>query len=293
MHGEKIQLFRKRDFSDKINVTVEFIRQNFMSFFKPLLYMLGPLSIISGLMSYQNIRSSGNVSDAIESSAAIGTYNAMGLTWITLVVIGFSIFGYVLVFTTVYGYMKFYHEKYPEPISPREVINVAIAEFPSYLLLGVLVTFIVVVGMFLCILPGIYLAVTLSFCAATYIFEKGGVTRAIERSFQLIKDHWWETFGLVIVATILGSVVSVIFNIPMYVFFGVGMYTVMLEPDITLESSSILVQIGVILGLILAQFGQLISYIIPLIAMGFQYFNLREEKESIGLMSKIDELKPE
>jgi hypothetical protein len=294
MQNQKIQLFRKRDFSEKINVTVEFIRQNFREFIIPILYLLGPISVISGLMSYQNIRNtSSTINEAIETSDTIGGYSFSEFTWISAVVILIAVIGYVFVFASVYAYMKLYHDKSPEPINPREVINSAIAEFPAYFLLGLIVMAITMVGMILCVLPGIYLGVVLSFCGAIYMFERGGVTRPIERSFQLIKDNWWETFGLVIIATILGSIISLVFNIPMYIFFGVGMYTVMIDPNITLESSSVFVQIGVVAGLILAQFGQLTSYIIPLIVLGFQYFHLVEEKESVGLMSRIEDLKTE
>jgi len=292
MTGDKIPFFKKRDFTDRLNVSIEFIRQNFQGFFIPILYILGPIAIITGLITFQNIRNtSRTISEAMELSGPVQTFGPGEFTWLTLILVFLSVLGPVMVYSIIYNYMKLYHEHYPRPILPGEVINRAIEDFPGYLALAIIIVVITVLGALLCVLPGIYLGVVLSFSGAVFAFEKGGITGAVERCFQLIKQNWWETFGLVIITFLLGAVISIIFDIPLYIFFGVGVYSVMIQPDVTLDSTSFFVQAGVVSGLILAQFGQFISYIIPLIAVSFQYFHLVEEKESVGLLGKIDNLK--
>ena len=46
-----IQLFQQRDFGDKINVTFQYISQNFKSFGLSLLYIVGPVALVAGIAS--------------------------------------------------------------------------------------------------------------------------------------------------------------------------------------------------------------------------------------------------
>ncbi|WP_332368767.1 hypothetical protein [Spirosoma telluris] len=46
-----IQLFQQRDFGDKINVTFQYITQNFRSLSLALLYIVGPVALLAGIAS--------------------------------------------------------------------------------------------------------------------------------------------------------------------------------------------------------------------------------------------------
>ena len=47
-------------------------------------------------------------------------------------------------------------------------------------------------------------------------YEKKGFFEAVFRSFKLVKDKWWSTFGLIIVLYLIVGVSSYIFLIPWY-----------------------------------------------------------------------------
>ena len=61
-------------------------------------------------------------------------------------------------------------------------------------------------GLVLCILPGIYLAVGYVFALPLVIDKKMEFWPAMEVSRQVVHRHWWSTFGLVIVLAIVAFV---------------------------------------------------------------------------------------
>jgi hypothetical protein len=60
------------------------------------------------------------------------------------------------------------------------------------------------VGLFLCILPGIYLAVSWIFTIALVIDKRMGFWEAMELSRKVVGKHWWKMFGFIIVLALLG-----------------------------------------------------------------------------------------
>lgn len=54
-YAQKIIFYKKRDFSQKINATIEFIRQNAKPLGKAILFIVGPLAILNGLLFSQYI----------------------------------------------------------------------------------------------------------------------------------------------------------------------------------------------------------------------------------------------
>lgn len=94
--------------------------------------------------------------------------------------------------------------------------------FVPLLLVGILNGLIVLGGTVLLIIPGIFLAVALSF-AQLLVLDKGlRGTDAIAASYRLVKDRWWATFwrqiaigvvfgiGIAIVTNILSTMISAV-----------------------------------------------------------------------------------
>lgn len=77
--------------------------------------------------------------------------------------------------------------------------TMAIPLLIMFILMGVLI----VGGLVLLILPGIYLAIAYSF-APYLIIEKGmGVWESLETSRKAITQYWWRYFGLMLVSALL------------------------------------------------------------------------------------------
>jgi membrane-anchored glycerophosphoryl diester phosphodiesterase (GDPDase) len=104
--------------------------------------------------------------------------------------------------------------------------------FPSlkqawkFLLLGILVGLIIIGGLILLIIPGIYFMVRLAFTNLSMVDQKGNVKGSIKHSWKLVqKDVFWTvllTMLLVLVLTILGAIA---FGIGFLITYPIAMLT--------------------------------------------------------------------
>jgi hypothetical protein len=90
----------------------------------------------------------------------------------------------------------------------RDSVSYAVKRLPSLLWLTVLV---LVFGFFLalpCLIPLIWLGVAWAVALPALLTEDVRGVEALRRSFRLVRGFWWRTFGLLLLAMILISVVD-------------------------------------------------------------------------------------
>ena len=89
--------------------------------------------------------------------------------------------------------------------------NLAFLPLALFGLVGQLLIFL---GLFLCILPGIYLAISWVFFTALIILDKRlDFWQAMELSRKVVSKHWWQVFGFALVCGLVllcGAVLCVI-----------------------------------------------------------------------------------
>jgi len=288
-YTQKIVFYRIRNFSQKLNATIEFIRQNIKPLGKSIIYILGPMAILNGLLFSQYIDFMfGNMSNSDPVNvqnpfAFIANPSYIGFLFL-------SSFSALLNFAIIFNFMKIYQKKFPEEISVTEVLNASWKDILPLLVLGIMATIIIIFGMFAFVIPGIYLAVVFSLSLPILFFERGGIFEAIGRSFKLIRGKWWSTFGLLIVASVLMYAVSMIFILPFYVFYFLSIFTLVEQTGFSADISSWWFQGGMTLSVMFMFLGSFLTYSIPMVALSFQYFNLVERRESVGLMGEIEQL---
>jgi hypothetical protein len=71
-----------------------------------------------------------------------------------------------------------------------------------------LYTLCVVAGTIALIIPGIFLAVRLYFAAQAAVVDEATGTHALRRSWNLVEDQWWRTFGILIVLAIVSGLLA-------------------------------------------------------------------------------------
>jgi len=81
---------------------------------------------------------------------------------------------------------------------------------------------LVLLGLILFILPGIYLLVSWTFALPLIIDRKMDFWEAMELSRKMVTKHWWKMFGLVIVLMLLGLAGLVVFFVGVFVAAAVG-----------------------------------------------------------------------
>jgi hypothetical protein len=191
----------------------------------------------------------------------------------------FSLFGLFiqsLVIATFYTYIEAYVKNGKgnfelSDITPQ-LFNNGLLAIGASLAVFVMVIF----GLILCILPGIYFANTLSPVIIILLFERKGIAAAFTRSAFLVNRQWWNTILINIVGLIIIWMVSFVFSIPgMLAGFSISLT----DPATTLQNYPdwywILSGISTIVSSVF--------YIIPYTFIAFQYFNLDEITKPEGL----------
>ena len=275
---QKINLYQKRDFGEKINITFAFLRQNFQSLGQSLLFIAGPLLLIIGVISSLLPMIAQNEVDVF-SVLGGGTINAL-----------LSVISGVLVVAVVYVYLDLYLQKPTlEPIGVGEVWNGVKGVFLPFLVASVVVGIVVVLGFMFLLIPGFILLAALSLIFVIMKREHLSFGDAFSRCFKLVGGNYLSTLLLIVVIVILQLIINIIVGLPAILLIGFDAYF-SASGETLLQDQSLFYQLLYIIAQIVNTIcSQLLSSIFW-IALAFQYGNLIEKKEATGLMQDIDAL---
>lgn len=109
-----------------------------------------------------------------------------------------------------------------EPPDWRASLRFATSRLGSLVWLTLLFGLGVGVGLVLCIVPGVYLYVAWSVAVPALLFENLRGSRALGRSRGLVKNRWWPTVGVLLVAFILSEIVQGVVSGLLVVVVSVG-----------------------------------------------------------------------
>jgi hypothetical protein len=133
------------------------------------------------------------------------------------------------------------------------------------------------VAMLFCGVPFFWLFPYAAMTLPIMVIENGSLGYSFSRSFKIIKDNFWITFGTLIVVWIIVYACMTMIILPTSLFNMIGMFT-----HKTPHMSLTLTMITTILQSLCQVFT-----IIPIITISLAYFSLVEQKESPGLMERI------
>lgn len=278
LETQKINLYEKRDFGEKINATFAFLRQNFVPLGKSLLFIAGPLllivGIISGLLPVFAV-------DEMGVFSIIGGGAINGLL---------SLFAGTLVIAVVHVYLDRY-------LRQPEVRSIEVAEvwegvkdvFGKMLLAVVVVGIVVALGFIFLFIPGLILLAALSLIFVVMLRENLSMGDAFSRCFKLVSGNYLSTLLLIFVMVILQTMLGVIIGIPAMLIIGFDAFFTA-SGEAILEDQSLFQQLIYVIAQIINTVGNQFLSAITLIAIAFQYGNLVEKKEAAGLMQEIETL---
>ena len=107
-----------------------------------------------------------------------------------------------------------------QPIDLGTVLRELKPRLPPLLGLTLLVTLVVLLGTLACVLPGIWLYVGLALAVPVLILENTTIRGAMSRSWQLVKGNWWRIFGILLLAAVLVTLISMVISLPFSLFSG-------------------------------------------------------------------------
>ena len=288
--NKPIVLRKTRDFGEKLNATIEFIRAHFKGLFRSIIFIGGPLMLITSVLMgfYQN-----NVMWlSTRSSQPIGPTDELFTDVLGVAVFAmlFSTLTVALVITIINEYIVLYLEKQSNKIEPAEVWQRVKKDYLMILLSTIGYWVLVFIGGIFLAIPGIYLSITLSLIYIVQITERKGFFSAMSRCINIINGKWWSTFGINLVCWFIWGVLLYALLIPYYIVTFAELFHNISETGEAgmLNEPSLISKVLTIFFSAVYMLGSYIAMIIPVIGVAFQYFNLVERKESTGLLQKID-----
>jgi len=303
-----IELQRQRDFSRKVNATFEFIKQNFTSLSKSILVIAGPPVLIGSLLMGSFIQEwFGTIQMAAANPEA---YQGFAQNYFIkfLLLFAFILISGTITLCTINNYILLYAEKRTNQIEVSEVWlrvrSTVLMYLGSMILFAVLATVVsflftipmVILGLIspvliffgiIILFGGIfYVLVSVSLTFIIQAYEKKNFLESMLRSFRLVQNKWWSTFGLIFILYMIMMVIMYIPAIPFYiVLFVNALHNTNVSPnDVTSSSGQIWITIFIAIYYLL----QMLLNTLPNIGIAFQYFNLVELKEAKGLMNEIE-----
>lgn len=199
-----------------------------------------------------------------DALARDGTVYTSGSTAIPTVAV--AVLGFLSAILTIGALSRLLVEVYTgHPMTWQESLRYASRHLGPLVWLGLVAGVLLVVAYALLIVPGIFFTVAWSLAVPVLVFEGGGVIAALRRSWDLVRGHWWTTFGALVVAFLI--------------IFGIGFLV-----GAILNSAASSSSIGLILTL--SGLSRAISAVVayPLVAAisAVIYANLRAQKEGVA-----------
>lgn len=272
-----INLRKAREFGDVFNDTFAFLKQEAKPLFNSILLFALPFLLISSIgVAYVQATQRNYLTPGLDFNF-FDYFSKMAL------IILFALIGQMMLMLTVYSYCKLYVEKGAGNFSNNDIfVEIRKSFFPC---LGavIILAIVVVFGTAMCLVPGIYLGVSLSMVLPIMIIESKGFGVSFSRSFDLTHKQWWWTFLILFVYVIMYYIFAIILSLPGLIF-GI---TKLFEMGST-EGFSIptyLIIYNAIIGLV----GTLITVVLH-IAIVLQYFNITELFEGQTLSHRIDQI---
>jgi hypothetical protein len=282
MEPNKIELRQDRDFGQVFNATFAFIKQEFKPLGASVLVFIVPFALLLGicLIWFQSSILADVTGQEPQFGASKGVLPSNFIK-LYLLFMGFFVLSQTMIITTIYSYLNLYLSKV-EKISISEMFwEVKYNFLPVF---GALfISFVLIlIGLVCCLLPGIYLAISLSFFIPAMIFEQSRFGQAFSRSFQLAHYRWWWTFLLALTSIIMIYALNFLIQSPLLLWGYSGTL-------FNLNSYKSISTGQAIYSAIATALSQLL-YIIPAFLIGFQHFSIVEAKEQTLLNEKINQI---
>jgi hypothetical protein len=157
----------------------------------------------------------------------------------------------------------------------------ALSKFWTIIGVNLLTGLFVGVGIMFCILPGIYLAISMSFMLFIALFENKGVGDALNRTFKIAHFKWWWNFLLIVAVTFSTSMMAGLITLPfsaLQIFYTVT------------GANQDFAQILYIISLVMNYSISFLTYPIVFTAIALQYFSNVEEMEQPQLAERIGQI---
>lgn len=272
-----IDFKKQRDFGQVINDTFTFLRQNFKPLIKTYAMFCG-LFVLANMcaMLMQQYKAVHIINEGLTTGNndqfAFGMY---GIEY--FLAIFFTFASYASMSVAILSYIAVYIQKGNQTPTSEEIWGYFKYYFFRVFGSSIFLAIINFVGFLFCLVPGFYLFPFVCMFFPIMVIENGTFTYSFGRSFKIIKDNFWITFGTLIVVWIIVYACMSMIVLPTSLFSMIGMFG-----SKTPSMSVTLTMVTTVLQSLCQVFT-----ILPVITVALVYFSLVEQKENQGLLERI------
>ena len=272
---ETVEFKKRRDFGQVINDTFAFIRQNIKPLIKTYFTFCGLFVLASmATLLLQQFK----MVNVINTVGGMGHTRGIGLYGIEYFLsLIFSFASYSSMTVAVLSYIAIYVQKGNQTPTLDEVWGFFKYYFFRVFGSSFLLMLLLIIGFMFCLVPGFYLFPFIAMMFPIMVIENSSLSYSFSRSFSLIKENFWVTFGTLIIVWIIVYACTTLIVLPTSLFNMLAMFSSK-NPQMSLTLT--------LITTVLQSLCQVFT-IVPIITISLMYFNLVEEKESVGLMERI------
>ena len=302
----KIEFYRQRTFSEKLNAVFDFIRENWRPLLKYSFYLIIPVCLIQTLATNAVM----SFSFKMGANSALGA-NRFGDSMISILgnfgaMMFCMLIGSAIMSGLIYALMQTYsaRENRLQNVTLNDFKEVLVKNIWKYIRLILAILFVYLLSILIMVMAvvllsawslvitiplfiiGIICLLPLMIVIPVYIFERH-ITfwDAIRKAWKLGYATMGGMLGLMIVLYFISSVIQTVSMLPWYILLFAGnMFS--LASESTMNQSVIYKFLLYILGLI-QSYGMYVSTIIGIIGLAFQYFHAREKVEGVTIETNI------
>ncbi|MDO4704325.1 hypothetical protein [Tannerella sp.] len=298
----KIRYYRVRTFSEKLNITFDYLRENWRVILRFSLYLLLPLCIFQAfaLNSYVStyvefLKNPDHPKDFLMRFVLQGG-----------VYILFYMIGNMVLSSFIYGLMHVYDYR------PERLTGLMFGEFKGtflrflckcvriilfYSAITIMVGSIagalaawsiwaVVVYLLFVAIGGLIIMSPMALFGPMYLFEDRPFFETLQRAFRYGMSFWLEIFGILFIFGLIGSIINTVTYLPWYLVVVVAQLFTLTSPDSAIDQSLWYQLLVYVLGII-QSYGSYIAQIVGLIGIAFEYFHIREKREGVTVETEI------
>ncbi len=285
----KIDLYKRRSLSDKINATFSFLGQNAGPYFKAQLFITGPVVLLATIVHIVLIGTFFQNLDFANESEVLN--NAFQTFEMSILNSTLSLIVSIMITLVHLSYMKRYSQQANQAPAVIDVWHECSRHLLKAFGFGIIAGLLIMIGFLFLLIPGVYLAVVLSVGLPVLVMEDSSVVASMDRSYKLIKGKWWSTFGLIFLMSIIGAIIAFVVQLPATALVaGETLFSIQEGENLFEEPGLGFSTFTIGLSAFLTYLGNAFSMILLIGGVAFQYFNLVELKESRGLMEEIGRL---
>ena len=260
---------RPLDVGQKLDASIKLTTRNFGQLAGIILLLIGPVQLLTLVVTLSTLPDNYVVDGSFGGGATPDDAEDVSAGfWVGQAIV--SLLGFLVYFLAPAACFKAIGNAYlGQKPSAVESIKYALTRLHSILWVSILAGLAAVAGLILLIIPGIYIWVIFSLSVPVLMLEGLKGTKALGRSNQLIKDHWWQAFGFLLVAYLLMFVIAFMIG----GILGAISFAAVDEESVT----------AIVLNNVVNLFAQVLTTPFIAAATIVLYFDLRIRKEAFDL----------